>query len=165
MKEKPKIIIRNFEYLLNKLFSLTQKFFILYYPIQNFRQSFSPVSINYTSYFKLHKKAKEPNDKLSQSAFISACASHTSSHQIAVNRMSLHYLLFHGFSGRLLKFPLQWLPPSSQTSMQLSHPRHSSALTGTDFSSWSSKTSTGQTSTHSPQPTHFSALTSTLYMT
>jgi hypothetical protein len=44
------------------------------------------------------------------------------------------------------------MAPGSHTSMQLSHPRHSSALTGTDFPSWISNTSTGQTSTHASHP-------------
>jgi len=51
------------------------------------------------------------------------------------------------------------IAPGSHTSIQLSQPRHSSALTGTDLPSWISKTSTGQTSTHSSQPSHFSSST------
>jgi len=51
------------------------------------------------------------------------------------------------------------IAPGSQTSIQLSQPRHSSAFTGTDLSSSISNTSTGQTSTHSSQPSHFSAST------
>ncbi len=52
----------------------------------------------------------------------------------------------------------------SQASTQLSHPMHSSSLTGTDFSSCISKTSTGQILIHSSHPVHFSLSTSTLYM-
>jgi hypothetical protein len=51
--------------------------------------------------------------------------------------------------------------PGSQTSTQLSQPKHSSALTGTETSSSISNTSTGQTSTHSSQPSHFSGSTVT----
>jgi hypothetical protein len=53
------------------------------------------------------------------------------------------------------------IAPVSQTSIQLSQPRHSSALTGTALSSSISNTSTGQTSTHSSQPSHFSPSTVT----
>jgi hypothetical protein len=51
------------------------------------------------------------------------------------------------------------IAPASQTSIQLSQPKHSSAFTGTDLSSCISNTSTGQTSTHSSQPSHFSSST------
>ena len=51
---------------------------------------------------------------------------------------------------------------SSHVSTQLSHPRHSSILTGLDLSSTISNTSTGQTSTHSSQPTHFPSSTVTV---
>jgi len=53
------------------------------------------------------------------------------------------------------------IAPVSQTSTQLSQPRHSSAFTGTALSSSISNTSVGQTSTHSSQPSHLSASTST----
>src|SRR5208282_4324456 len=52
--------------------------------------------------------------------------------------------------------------PCSQTSTQLSQPRHSSSFTGSALPSTSSNTSTGHTSTHSASPVHLSLSTVTL---
>lgn len=51
-----------------------------------------------------------------------------------------------------------------QTAMQLSQPKHSSMFTGSDFSSRSSKTPTGQVSTQLLHPSHLSLSTVTVYM-
>ena len=50
------------------------------------------------------------------------------------------------------------------TSTQLSQPRHSSILTGSDLPSLISNTLAGQVSTHSPFPSHLSLSTVTWYM-
>jgi hypothetical protein len=53
------------------------------------------------------------------------------------------------------------MAPVGQTSTQLSHPRHSSMFTGSDFPSFISNTLAGQVSTHSPLPSHLSLSTVT----
>ena len=49
----------------------------------------------------------------------------------------------------------------SQTSTQVSQPRHSSSFTGSDFPSTNSNTPAGQEPTHSSQPVHLSLSTTT----
>lgn len=56
------------------------------------------------------------------------------------------------------------IAPVGHTSTQLSQPKHSSILTGSDLPSLISKTLAGQVSTHSPLPSHFSLSTVTWYI-
>lgn len=56
------------------------------------------------------------------------------------------------------------IAPSGQTSIHVSHPRHSSMFTGSDFPSTISKTCAGQAFTHSSSPLHLSLSTSTCHM-